>query len=211
MELDDLKIQFKEHEESDNKSLQELSALLSKDTNSIPNKIKRSLLFEITGNAFFIICFVILAVYTDYWSLRIYFSVASVLCFIFLGFLSFLLYKTNRLTSNALPVKNNLEQLYAILKEYTKRNVQFSLALAPICMLFCFWLGYNEPVRSKFALGNFFFFHAQTTQEIILLLTAYLLVFLIIVYYISQWYLKRLYGNYLNELKLWIDELQEDE
>jgi hypothetical protein len=31
------------------------------------------------------------------------------------------------------------------------------------------------------------------------------------IYYFTKWYLKKLYGNYVNELKIYINELKETE
>jgi hypothetical protein len=45
--------------------------------------------------------------------------------------------------------------------------------------------------------------------QVMLFLGVYMIVLAISVYYFTKWYLKKLYGNYLNELKQYIAELDQ--
>jgi hypothetical protein len=76
-------------------------------------------------------------------------------------------------------------------------------------MIFAFWLGYNEPSdylgEADVLLLNK---TAITTNRLITFLGIYTIIISICVYYFSKWYFKKLYGQYLEELKKNIDELE---
>lgn len=206
MELDELKILFKERFDVQQppKSVEEISLLLGKKTQSIVSKLKRSLRIELITCIVLTIACAAIAVFAVYTELRIYFSIFALLCFLFLPLLWFLLKKTERLSRSALPVKSNLESIVKILREYIKRYFQITMALIPVSLLLVIFLGYyGTPNLEK----NLFTLTASTKQLIFFI--AWAVAFTIAMYYFTRWYLKKLYGNYLNELQELIKELEE--
>lgn len=210
MELNELKIQLNTIVENSTEiSSEKISTLLAAKTSSVIAKIKKSLWFEIIITILVFMLFLYESFYSQYWSLRIYFSVFSLICIPFLFFIILLLKKVNRLSDNVMPVKKNLEKIYSILKEYIKRGYQATMALLIICMFFSTTLGYIESKRN--IIGDNFFNYSLSTPPYILLifLIIYTALLLMAMHYFAKWYFKKLYGNYLNELQESLNELQE--
>ena len=139
-----------------------------------------------------------------YSSPRIYFGGFSIICFLFLAVLLFIFKKTNRLSNTALPVKSNLQTISAILNEYVKRYFQLTMGLIPVSIAASFLLAYNDKeIQSPFS----FTIASQFWGSIFFL--AFLILFTVGMYYFTKWYLKKLYGNYIDQLQLLIKELGE--
>ncbi|MBC7589328.1 MAG: hypothetical protein H7178_13320, partial [Chitinophagaceae bacterium] len=84
------------------------------------------------------------------------------------------------------------------------------MGLIPICVIFSGYLGYVDAGNSNPVQGFERFdalFHSQ--KKLIIFLVTYLIVFSVGVYYFTRWYIKKLYGRYLLQLKEYIDELEE--
>jgi len=211
MELDELKILLKEkldiqHEE---KSTEDISLLLNKNTQSVIGKIKRSLWIEIITCIVFTFACAAISFWGKYAWLRTYFLIFAGICFLFLPVLWFLLQKTKRLSSASLPVKSNLELLVRILKEYVKRYFQLTIALIPITIFVALLLGYSDENLHNPKLHNPFFSEITGSTRKIIYLIAYLVIFSTGMYYATKWYLKKFYGNYIDQLQSLIKELEE--
>jgi hypothetical protein len=211
MELDDLKYQLKHKLSTDQagRSDEDIAALLTKRTGSIVDKLKRSLWIEIIFGILIFIAFGYIGFFSNYHWLRIYFSVFSVLTAAFLILLIYLLRRTSKLSATALPVKSNLQSIVHIIEEFVSRYFQFTMALIPVCFIFAFLLGSNDPkpipAAEHFAKNMF-----SSRGQVIIFLLAYFLLLTIGIYYFTKWYLKKLYGKYVSQLKECIDELKEE-
>lgn len=210
MELDELKIQLKQKldEARGQKSPADIAILLTRKTQSILHKLKKSLWFEIAFCILTIIGFAYIGITSKHHSFNIYFSVFSFLFLAFLIVLFYLLKKITQLANTNMPVKENLIGIHATLKEFTKRYFQFSMSLIPICIFFSGYLGYQDGKNGdsfeEFDKLNSLF---TNTKQIIIFLVVYMLVLAIGIYYFTKWYLKKLYGKYLDELQKCINEL----
>jgi MFS family permease len=211
MELDELKILLKEklYTQHPEKSTEYISSLLSKNTQSVIGKLKRSLWIEIIACLMFTLACAAVGIIGKYASLRIYFSIFAVLCFLFLPVLWFLLQKTKKLSSISLPVKSNLEFLVKILKEYVKRYFQLTMALIPITIFIAFSLGYSDENLHNPKLHNPFFPTLIGSTQSIIFVIIYLILFSVGMYYVTKWYLKKFYGNYIEQLQSLIKELED--
>lgn len=207
MELDELKILFKENYNSTQaiKSTAEISLLLNRKTQSVISKIKRSLLIELIACIVFTLACAIIAMLTNLDYMRIYFLIFGAVWLLFLPVLWFLLQKTNRLSRFSLPVKSNLESIVKILKEYITRYFQLTMALIPITLAVVLMLGYDDK---SINLDNPFYLNFSTKQVIFII--AYIVLFSVGMYYFTKWYLKKLYGNYIHQLEQLIKELEEE-
>jgi MFS family permease len=211
MQLDELKILLKEKLDTQHpeKSTEDISKLLSKHTQSVIGKLKRSLWIEIIACLVFALACAAVGVFGKYASLQIYFSIFAILCFLFLPVLWFLLQKTKKLSNTSLPVKSNLEFLVKILKEYVKRYFQLTMALIPITIFIAFSLGYSDENLHNPELHNPFFPTITGSTLSIIFAIIYLILFSVGMYYVTKWYLKKFYGNYIDELQSLIKELEE--
>ena len=211
MELDELKILLKEQTATMHviKSADDIAALMSSKTKSITGKLKRSLKIEIISCIVFTIPCTAVGIFGANTSLRIYFSIFAVMCLLFLPMLLVLLKKTNEFSSTALPVKSNLQRLVKLLQEFVKRYFQLTMALIPISLLLSFLLGYSDENLHDPNMHNPFFINFNGSGLKISLVIAYFLLFGAGMYYFTKWYLKKLYGNYLDQLRSLIKELEE--
>jgi hypothetical protein len=192
----------------------DIEQLLKNKTSSFIDKLKKSLWFEIIIGFLLNFGFVYAALDAGMRSMRIYFGVFSVLMYLFLFFLIYLLIRTNKIKTTDQAIKINLESYIQLIEEFVKRYLQFTMALIPICLIFAGYLGYSDghadlvsnAYKSGYNLGekmNGFQFSVFILSFIVFIsLGAYGM------YHFTKWYLKKLYGNYLNELKLCMSELQ---
>lgn len=211
MNLDDFKIQLQQSLAStqSNKSEEDIKQLLHTKTNHIIHKIIRSLNFEIYSSVFFLIAFLGTGFVSKYSSIRIYFGSFGVLILAFLVVLYFLKQKTKKLSTSTLSVKQNLTQLYNLLTEFMKRYMQFTIGLLPIALVFSGYLGYSDAANGT----NQDLYNSMPTfrspTNLLWFTLAYLVVLFVAVYYFTKWYLNKLYGKHLKQLKELIDALEE--
>ncbi|NCT94643.1 MAG: hypothetical protein GXC72_09480 [Chitinophagaceae bacterium] len=210
MDLDALKQELNQRLATDHavRSGSDLGALLKGKTSSLLGKLKRSLLIEIGCCIFFILLMTYICVATNHWSLRLYFGTFTVLMFAF-GILLYYLYRrTLLLDQQATSIKKNLQDYVNLLQEFVKRYFQFTMALIPICITFSIVLSNADPIHipeaEKLAVKLF-----TAKWQLHVFLVVYMLALAISVYYFTKWYLRKLYGKYLDELKKCIAELED--
>jgi hypothetical protein len=211
MDLDQFKQQLNEKLSTDHngRSGEDIAQMLGKKTFSIIEKLKKSIQYEILFGLIGMILFAILAFTTKYHSIRTYFGVSAVFIFVFLFLLIYLLKKTIELNQVQRPVISNLTNYVFLIEEYMKRYFQFTMAMVPICLFFAGYLGYHEkkpvPELDKIIGGGQLGLKLVLTISII-----YLISFSIGMYYFTKWYLHKIYGKYVLELKNCIKELHEN-
>jgi len=210
MELDELKYHLKDKlSGAGNKSTEQLEQLLEVKTRSITSKLKRSLYVELGLAFLFTLLFAGILLFAQIQVLRIYFGAFTVLCIAFAVVIALLLKKVNQLTNTTPDVKNNLSTLVDILQEYTRRYFQFTMGLLPVCFLFSFYLGYNNPDQVQYQFANTA--GATTTRSIgyYIFFAVYFFGTAVALYYFTKWYIQKLYGKYILELKTLLAELNE--
>lgn len=212
MELDEFKDILNQQLATDHlyRSEADIAALLRKKAHSIIVKIKKSLWFEIFSCIVIMLLFGYLGLSCKYSSMNIYFSAFTLVFVPFTIILFYLLKKINRLNTNSLSVKNNLQSIVSILEEFMKRYFQFTMVLIPICFVFAFFLGYTEkqPIEP---IDQIILKYKPSYSFITIFTFVYMTSLTVGIYYFTKWYLKKLYGNYVNELKIYINELKETE
>lgn len=210
MELDEFKDILNQQMETDHlyRSEADIAELLTRKANSILGKIRKNLWFEIISCILITILFGYLGFTSNYSSINIHFSVFTIVFLPFTIILFYLLKKTNQINSNNLSVKYNLQSIVQVLEEFMKRYFQFTMALIPICFSFAFFLGYNEkyPIDS---IDQIMLKYKPSVTLIGILTIIYMAALTVGIYYFTKWYLKKLYGNYVDELKIYINELKE--
>lgn len=208
MDLDELKLQLNKRLEG-NQSFEmvvsNISSLNSIKTNSVVSKIKKSLLTEIIFSIIFIVVFVYIGVFSKNSSIKIYFSFFSLIILAFSGLLFYLLRQTNSLTSSSSSVKENLKRLHSLLLEFVKRYFQFTMLLIPICLLFSGYLGYLDNEHN---IDNTMLSTSINLKKYIILLIFTVVIFSVGMFFFTKWYLRKLYGNHLAEMKEMIDQLE---
>ena len=209
MNLDELKISLNNKLEGFENSELVLDTVFLKNsstTNSILKKITKSLFIEIVLGLFCVVLFSSISFFSGYVGIKIYFGVFSVL----IAFITLLLYylfkRTKELAVATLPVISNLKALHKLLNEFVKRYIQFTMLLVPICLVFSSYLGYLD-VKNSVESYSLFPAYVGSKKQLVLLVII-ITVFTISVYFFTKWYLKKLYGNHLVDLKKMIEQLE---
>lgn len=211
MELDELKKSLNQKLETDHlfRSEEDFAILLQQKANSVISRIRRSLRFEIISCIVILLIFAIIGFTTKYNSLRIYFISFTVIFILFTYIFFYLMKKTNQV-NNDTPVRAHLQSIVTLLEEFVKRYFQFTMALIPVCFIFSFILGYNEkqPIPE---IDSFISKYNPKIWVIISLSLVYFGGMSVGLYYFTKWYLRKLYGKYILQLKACIEELGEEE
>lgn len=212
MELDAFKthLKLKIDEARGQKSASDIATLLTKKTQSVIHKLKKSLWLEIICCIVFILLFSYVAIVSKYPSLRIYFSVFAVFSVFFLLVLTYLLKRINQLGNASMSIKQNLIAIHTIIKDFVKRYFQFTMSLIPICFIFSGYLGYQDATNGNDIeeLDKFNSLFKNNTR-VIIFLSVYMVLLTVGIYYFTKWYIKKLYGKYLEQLQTCIDELEQ--
>jgi hypothetical protein len=120
-----------------------------------------------------------------------------------------LLKRIKQLGGTILPVKSNLEQIVSIMELFSRRYFQFTMALIPVSFIFSLELDLHEK-RSMPAFEHFI--QSIFTQRWQTLVTGgvFMILLSVFAYFFTKWYLKKLFGKYIQQLKQYIRELSED-
>lgn len=210
MELDEMKslINQKLTTAHTGRSANDIAHILTRKTSSVTDKLKRSLWIEILFCIAVILIFAYLGIAGSNHLYRIYFSVFAVLAVVFLLIVIYLLRRMQELSATALPVKSNLQTIVIIIETFMKRYFQFTIGLIPVCFVFAFLLGYNDhssiPETGQAAASYF-----TDAWQVIVFMIVYMIGLSVGIYYFTKWYLKKLYGRYVAQLKECILELEE--
>lgn len=208
MNLDDFKIQINKQLETQTSFEMPVSGITNLHTlktNSILEKLKKSLQFEIVFGLAFVIAFAFLGLYANTQNVRIYFSFFAFVLAVFIAILLYLLFKTKNAAYTKLSVKENLVSLHSLLSQFVKRCFQFTMLLIPVCFTSALYLGYNDV--QYHTTNSTQYLDVPLPQKYIILLVIIIIVFSFFVYFFTKWYLKKLYGNHLQHLKQMIDEI----
>jgi hypothetical protein len=203
MELDEFKsvLKSKEPEDIILHSADELEKYIHRKTTSIIDKIKQSILFEFALG----ILFVAIAVWVWISYPGVYvkpFSLLSIiLCCFFFIYLAILYKKMNVYEKTSLAVKENLLHVVDILQQFIKLYFQLAIIILLIAFIFGLITGYLK-VTGDSAIKEFNWIKA------ILIYIGWFLIWSAITYFFSKWYIKRLYGNYLEQLKEHLKDLE---
>ncbi len=212
MELDELKslINQKLTTAHAGRSGDDIAQLLTRKTVSVVDKLKRSLWIEIICCIGAILLFAYFG-FTGYnHAYQVYFSVFTVLTVIFLVIVIYLLKRTQQLSATALPVKSNLQTIVQIIESFMKRYFQFTMGLMPACLIFALILIYHDHGSIPDA-GTIFGTYFKSSWQMVLFLTVYVAILATGIYYFTRWYLNKLYGRYVEQLKQCIRELEEQD
>lgn len=204
MELDDFKQQLIARlAAAPEKTPVALEQMLHAKTQSVVAKLKRSLWFECISGCGLVIGFIIIAATTPNGSLAWYFGVFSLICTAFIVALVLLIRKANSLTLGQGSIKDNLITLCRVLEEFIKRYFQFTFIILPLSVVFALNLRWQQQADTAFMQEP----SATSTGLGIALMILYLLLTITGLYFFTRWYLKKLYGNYLAQLKAHLQDL----
>jgi Ca2+/Na+ antiporter len=202
MELDDLKSIWKQDKPGfEPKREAEIASMIKGRSNSIISKLKRSVWFELI---FTIVCSVVLGIYAlTVENGALMWTIISLLV-LFVSYLFYYVKKIlllNQFNPSTENLKNGLQNLLDRLTTYLNFYKRSYAILYPV--YFCLGLLFGALERG---LGEFLERLSQPRVIIYLVLIAGVFFFFTI--WITNWYLRKLYGNHLDKLKELLNELQ---
>ncbi|MFP5042409.1 hypothetical protein [Parasediminibacterium sp. JCM 36343] len=212
MELEELKqyLQNKQpQKEAASKPVESLASLIRTNPKSPINKIKKSLLFEMWFTVTLVIAVGYAISVTHIWSLRTYLIIVLLFGIACLIPLNKSAKKINRLSNTVLPVKENLQEIHDIMKAFVKRYLQFTMGLIPVFFILAFSLGFYEGRTNVVPQYEKYTHYFTSTSQVLVFLVLYIVFLTVGMYYFTKWYLKKLYGKYIEELSFLIGELGE--
>ncbi|MBX2967653.1 MAG: hypothetical protein KF845_16040 [Cyclobacteriaceae bacterium] len=200
-ELDDLKSIWKKQERFETKNENELLQMLGRSSNTIVSKLKRNVWIELIFTVTYMAALGIYTTTIPYGSLM-----WTILALLVL-FISYTLYyvkklvllnKYDTLTDN---LKTNLHHLLERLDAYLKFYKRSYTILYPVFFILGILFGSMERGFDRFISK---FQDPLYTASFILLS----IVFMVGIYTITDWYLKKLYGNHIAKLRALLDDLK---
>ena len=205
MELNNIKELWQQQEPE--KVPENLGLLLGKKSNSPIAKMKRNLLVEL------------IIVVLTYGITIIYFftafsgrlnSLAWVYLFIGLVFVVYFARKNkllNEMECMSCQVRSNLSKQVTVLEKYTRFYLLAGTAIIPLLALYSYLVLIPQ---SRYVNGsrNLSQSGASFLLEILLWLGATILL-TIAFYFLNKWYVKKLYGNHINKLKLMLEQMED--
>ena len=207
MELDELKnyLNRQLEEQSTLQSSEEISAILRNKSIGIVDRIRRSLWIE-----FVISLLAVMAVlYAKYlggnYVMQIYFNIFLGITLLFLPIFIWLIRSTYQLSPELSSVKTNLTRLHLLISRFTRFYFIFSMAIFLPVIFYSLIAAVYE--RSNQSLMESLQFYMQLPAVPLLLIGLYILGFGIFLYFFARWYIRLLYGKYLDKLKDLLTEL----
>ncbi len=203
MELDEFKqiLQSIKSEEHFVHSDETLQRIIHSKTSSVIDKIKKSIVFEFAVG----IIFIAASIWTWFsypgGYVRPFSMLTIMLCCYFFIYLFNLYRKMNTYESASPAVREKLQQVINILQEFVRVYFQLSILVLLIAFIFGLITGYLR-VAGDAAIIKF------NWQRALFLYIGWFAIWSVFTYFFSKWYVKRLYGNYLQQLKGHLKDLE---
>jgi hypothetical protein len=203
MELDDIKwaLKTKLEEAGTKRSAGELEQLARRKTMSVIAGIKRSMLFELVFGALCMTVFIWACYKYPYLYVRFFCTLTIFFCIVFIIYLVRLFKRINFFEKAPLSVKDNLQHIIDILQRFTTLYFQFSMLMLPVIFLLGLLVGYLDISQQGLA-GNF-----HWTKGVVFYAASFI-GWSVLMYFFTKWYIKKLYGNYLQQLKHQLSDLE---
>jgi hypothetical protein len=207
MELDELKnyLNRQLEEQSPLQSSGEISAILRNKSIGIVDRIRKNLWIEFVIS----LLAVMVVLYAKYlggnYVMQIFFNIFLGITLLFLPIFIWLIRSTYQLSPELSSVKTNLTRLHLLIDRFTRFYFIFTMAIfLPVVFYSLIAAGFE---RNNHSLMESLQFYMQLPAIPLLLIGAYILIFGVGLYFFTRWYLRTLYGKYLDKLKVLLAEL----
>lgn len=203
MELDDFKSLLKAQQEETpvTRSAEELEQYTRKTAISVMAKIKKNIRFELRLciwilPPFAALCFIFPSLY-----MRSIVGLSVFVCLFFAVYLLKLTKKINYYETTSFSVKESLQQVIDILSRFIQHYFQITMIMLPAAFVFGLVTGYMDVT------GNLAIKHFNWTRGLIFY-CAFFIFWSIFTYFFTKWYIRKMYGKYLQQLKEQLKELE---
>jgi len=203
MELDDFKsvLKTKLEEPAQQRSARELEQSIRRRAASIVDKIKRNIVLEIAMSFLFLLL-ACTGVRNPLLYVKGIFIIIAITSPLFIVYLALLYRKILFYENNTPAVKEGLQQVIDILQRFTRLYFRFTMWILPLVFVLGLVTGYLDVVRQPQLVNGFHWGKSFTWY------LALFAAWSVITYFFAKWYIKRLYGNYLEQLKASLEDLE---
>ena len=207
MELEELKnyLNRQLEEQSTLQSSEEISAILRNKSIGIVDRIRRSLWIEFVISLLAVVAVLYAKYLGGNYVMQIYFNIFLGITLLFLPIFIWLIRSTYQLSPELSSVKTNLTRLHLLISRFTRFYFIFSMAIFLPVIFYSLIAAVYE--RSNQSLMESLQFYMQLPAVPLLLIGLYILGFGIFLYFFARWYIRLLYGKYLDKLKDLLTEL----
>jgi hypothetical protein len=207
MELDELKnyLNRQLEEQSPLQSSGEISAILRNKSIGIVDRIRRSLWIELVISLLAVMAVLYAKYLGGNYIMQIYFNIFLGITLMFLPIFIWLIRSTYQLSPELSSVKTNLTRLHLLISRFTRFYFIFSMAIFLPVIFYSLIAAVYE--RTNQSLMESLQFYMQLPAVPLLLIGVYILVSGLFLYFFTRWYIRTLYGKYLDKLKDLLTEL----
>jgi len=207
MELEELKnyLNRQLEEQSTLQSSGEISAILRNKSIGIVHRIRKNLWIE------FVISLLagMVVLYAKYlggnYVMQMFLNIFLGITLLFLPIFIWLIRSTYQLSPELSSVKTNLTRLHLLIARFARFYFIFTMAIFLPVVFYSLIAAVYE--RNNQSLMESLQFYLQLPAIPLLLIGAYILIFGVGLYFFTRWYLRTLYGKYLDKLKVLLAEL----
>jgi len=207
MELEELKnyLNRQLEEQSTLQSSGEISAILRNKSIGIVHRIRKNLWIEFVIS----LLAVMVVLYAKYlggnYVMQMFLNIFLGITLLFLPIFIWLIRSTYQLSPELSSVKTNLTRLHLLIARFAR--FYFILTMAIFLPVVFYSLIAAVYERNNQSLMESLQFYLQLPAIPLLLIGAYILIFGVGLYFFTRWYLRTLYGKYLDKLKVLLAEL----
>jgi hypothetical protein len=207
MELDELKnyLNRQLEEQSPLQSSGEISAILRNKSIGIVDRIRRSLWIEFVISLLAVMVILYAKTLAGDYIMQIYCNIFLAIALLFLPIFIWLIRSTYQLSPELSSVKSNLTRLHLLISRFTRFYFIFSMAIFLPVIFYSLIAAVYE--RTNQSLMESLQFYMQLPAVPLLLIGVYILVSGLFLYFFTRWYIRTLYGKYLDKLKDLLTEL----
>ncbi|HEX6915416.1 MAG TPA: hypothetical protein VF145_09250 [Chitinophagaceae bacterium] len=197
MELDAFKEELKKQVSGvEQRSASDITAILRNRTASLIRKLRQSLRVELAFTLAFTAVSVVILFIARNPAYRYFFMGAGIVSLVFAAFLIRLLQRADA----GVPVKQYIEQLVVTISLYQRIYLWLGIALLPVSFVAAWWLA-NQDASGVVK---------QARWDVFGWLAAAMLAFGVLSFLFTRWYLRKMYGNYLDQLKKLVNEMEQE-
>jgi|GEM_PF-743940 len=207
MELDDLKKYWNQHPpvESAAPDPALLRKIIHNKSVGIIDRIRRSLVIEIIFCSLALVGIFIGIYYSEQILITRYLQFFQGLNIVMMGILCWILRSSKTVNPDETSVKNNLIRIHTLVSRFSRTYFIFTMALFPPIFLYSMYAGAAE--NNYKSLSEVMHFYLQLPPAFIAVSIGFIVLSGVLLYFFTRWYIRTLYGNYLDKLRQLIEEL----
>ena len=185
------------------KSVYDLAGYYKKNSRSVINRIKRSIVAEMIFNLLFVFFMVLVIVSVNGIYTRLFSILVLTYALFFLRYLAKLYLQIKNNSRLDTTIADNIRQVIVIIEKFKRHYLRLTILFVPVTLLFAFTAGFLDRLQPGSILNNII------SLQNVLLYAACSVLWCLLVYAFTKRYVKQLYGNHLQHLRNQLQALEE--